>query len=143
MKRIETVEKLVDKYFKLNNVSYGLEVSEDTLLYKIIGEPVLLMIRFQFFDKEDEKDAEEYCALVDVWLATDDDDEWFNYDCDDFYNKKFIVEEILPTALNFYKEKLIMINKIESKIQEINSIMSENDIEYYDSVDFKTFIDGN
>ena len=141
MKRIEEVKNLVDSYFKSKFIFYKVETGEDGLLYTIDNGMFPLKIQFEFFPEEI-KIHNEYCIVV-VWIPLSDyDDIDLTYDPSNIDSLEAIIPEV-ETGLEFYAEKLQVINEVQKSLNDIKAILKRNDIHYDDSIDFKTFIYGN
>ena len=141
MKRIEEVKNLVDSYFKSKFIFYKVETGEDGLLYTIDNGMFPLKIQFEFFPEEI-KIHNEYCIVV-VWIPLSDyDDIDLTYDPSNIDSLEAIIPEV-ETGLEFYAEKLQVINEVQKSLNNIKAILKRNDIHYDDSIDFKTFIYGN
>jgi hypothetical protein len=142
MKRIEEVKKLVDNYFKSKFIFYRVETNEDWLLYTIDNGMYPLRIQFEFFDEEI-KIHEKYCIIA-VWIPLSDYDGCLEltYDSPSIDSLEAVIPEI-ETGLDFYAEKLQVINEIQKSLNNIKLILKRNGIEYDDSIDFKTFMYGN
>ena len=140
MSRIEDSKKLIDTYLKTNKIFYIVSASEDILSYEIDGGTFPLCFQFEFFNEKQEMDyCEEYCVLQ-TWIPLSDyGEENLTYDTDTIKSIDDVIPE-LEQGLYFYKEKLKIINTVERKIREIKEILKENEIEYHEDIDFKTFI---
>lgn len=140
MSRIIETKKLIDTFLKSEKIFYEVDSTEDMLIYTIEGGTFPLMMQFEFWNLKQELEfPDEYCLLQNWIPLSEYGDESVSFINSEISTIDDVISEV-EQCLDFYKEKLKIINKVERKIKEIKDLLEDSEIEFDNTIDIKTFL---